>query len=122
MGDQVLVDEKLCREKHDGLIRVIDSELRVITTQIAAMATALELEAKDREGRYLNLNNLRKEVTEDRAMLVRVDVYRADLDKMTTLIDGLRIRISESESRSATWAKAIVIAFAAIQVALHFWK
>ena len=64
---------------------------------------ALNLAVRNMEGRLDVLNELRGEVTQDRAQFVRVEVYRSDKEAMNTRIDTLERLIDRAEGAVNTW-------------------
>ena len=83
---------------------------------------ALSLASKEIERRLEALNELREEVTSDRAQFIKEDIYAArnkELDGWRNSVDKAIVRI---DTKSSTWAVAIVIFVTIIQIALRFWK
>jgi hypothetical protein len=102
--------------KLQSTCRKIEDLEKLINIQFAAHEKALETARSEMERRLAALNELRSEVLTDRNRFLSCDVYnewKSAVDKAITKI----------ETRSATWVTVIGIAFALLQIVIHYkWK
>jgi hypothetical protein len=90
--------------------------------RIAVLESLMVSSAADVERRLVLLNNLRAEVIADRVLFVPKPTFDVKVERYDTSINDLARRITVMETRSIVWTTVIGIAFAAIQLAMHFWK
>ena len=118
-GDQL---DKLCLAKHE-----------VIKEKFASMDKAMELSTKIMDKRLESLNELRKEVTEDRTDFMRKDYYEirhAEMERwiksVDTAVNKIDTRLTILETKLYTTVAAasagVIILGSVIQIAVHFWK
>ena len=104
---------------YDAILREKEKqeELHFKLIQESLSASKTELER-----RLIVLNDLRKEVELDRALLVKQSEYDLKMtyyDKWSRSIDK---KITQIETRIVTWTTAIGVLFALIQIVMHFVK
>lgn len=97
---------ELSNERLKGLQETSDAHWKAHGETHAALNTSIELALKELERRLGELNNLRREVTEDRAVLVRKDTIDAkfesiqkDLNDFKTWKENIITRVPSIESR-----------------------
>lgn len=74
--------------------------------------------------RLQTLNELRKEVTEDRELLVQKTTYEPAHRELEKWKEKTEVRLNTIETRSVTWTAAIGIFFVVLQILigiLEFW-
>lgn len=90
-------------------------EARFVSLEIAQQASE-----KDLERRLGELNQLRKEVIEDRGRLVTRESYDQTVREWGMWRDTVNTRLTTIETRSITWTAAIGIFFVVVQVVMYF--
>jgi hypothetical protein len=116
------IDEKLFKAHLDSIIQSVELKLQNVYTRLASMDREIVAKATDTERRLLTLNELRKEVIEDRGVLVTVDVFHAQIDRLNGMLTNFERRLTIIETRAITWTAAIGVFFVILQIALRFWK
>jgi hypothetical protein len=86
-----------------------------------ATALALSVNKEVIEARLVNLNELRKEVVDDRVKLVGKDIYYAHIDAERKSTDDILKRLTIMETRSVTWSAALVVFFIIVQIVLRIF-
>jgi hypothetical protein len=84
--------------------------------------TALKVAKQELEGRLFNLNDLRKEVVEDRIRLIGKDTYFAHIDAERKSTEDILKRVTILETRSVTWSAAIMLFFIIVEVLMRIFK
>ena len=103
------VTEKLCAARQAR-----------IETRLDMMDRALSVYRSELDRRLLALNDLRKEVTEDRSQLIGKGIYDGKMAENDNRHLLLYNRVTSLETRAATWTIAVGIFFAILQIGLHF--
>ena len=101
--------DKLCHARHDA-----------IAIRLKAMDDALLLKANQLEQRLEALNELRRQVVEDREVFLRKEVYDFKTQYYDRFIESTLQRITVIETRHVVTTAAIASGFVILQVALHF--
>lgn len=86
--------------------------------------TAIQKSEEAVNNRLQLLNELRKEVTDDRALLVPKSTYEPAHRELEKWKEKTEVRLNTIETRSITWTSAIGIFFVIIQVLigiLEYW-
>jgi hypothetical protein len=96
-------------------------ETEKVGVRLTAMDAALVVRAQELERRLEDLNRLRYEVTQDRSMFVRDDVYREKTVGYDIWCRQVDNRLTTIETRAITWTTAIGTVFMILQIVLHLW-
>jgi hypothetical protein len=99
------------REYFEQMLKLRD---QLIDQRFEALAENLILARADHDRRFAELNKLREEVTLDRNLLVRNDIFNP-------FRELVNMRLTATETRAITWTTAIGAAFAALTLALHYF-
>jgi uncharacterized protein YydD (DUF2326 family) len=77
---------------------------------------------QDLSRRLEDMNQFRRQITEERADFLRHEVYDREMGPLQERVKRLEISQGEQSGKAAAYASVIGIVVVAIQVALHFWK
>ena len=99
----------------------------LMNERFRSAAEAVTLAQVENERRLVGLNELRREVTNDRDQLLTRAVFDVTIKEWSMWREGLikdiallQTRLTVIETRSITWTAALGIFFAAVQIVL-FW-
>ena len=102
----------------DYLERIIAGHERELTVRLTAMETALALARDDVARRLADLNQLRKEVIEDRDQFVTKAQFEPMMRERDSWREAVSDRITKIETRGNTWTVAIGLFFVVLQIGL----
>lgn len=127
---EVKVDP-LCELKHETILVKLEASERhnrercdliveKLEERLKGMDTALGLKSDEIGTKLRDLNHVRRESMEERQHMLRKDTYDAKIEVYDIWIAGVNDRLTRIETRSAVWATVIILAFAAVEVFMHF--
>lgn len=96
----------------------LEANDRNMTTRLDGMDIALSLKEKVLDHRLGELNQLRRDVVEDRETFVKKDAYEIKME----MIDKMDSRMTVLETRLVAIFSGLLLIFAAAQFLLHYWK
>ena len=106
--------------------RKIDHERQrieaVFSERIANAEKARELAIREMERRLSDLNHAYEEAERDRRTLLPVAVHEAFYAEYKAWRDEVNKVLAIQAGRTAAFAAAITVAFAVIQILLHYWR
>jgi hypothetical protein len=121
------MDESGRISDRDHLLAIIAANDRRYTERAAAMDEAIERARTEVDRRLEDLNNLRRQVTDDRGQFLRAETYQAQHSNLEAIVADLGDRVSALEGSrggaNQTWSLvgvgfAGVIAIVAVVVAI----
>ena len=101
--------DKLCHARHDS-----------INVKFKAMDEAIDLKAKQLDLRLESLNELRRQVVEDRELFIRKDVYEFKTQYYDKFVQDALSRITIIETRHVVITATLAVGFVVLQLAMHF--
>ncbi len=111
------------KEHFDMLFKERDKQLDL---RFAALSDALTLAADNVKEKLSELNNLRREYTEDRTKdqehYVKSDVYYPKIKEMDLWKEKVDRELTTINTRTVTIAAVMGVVFVIIQIAIAFWK
>ena len=96
----------------------IEANDRNNSTRLAGMDIALEEKEKVLNHRLSELNELRRDVIEDRDTFIKKDTYETKMES----VDKMENRITVLETRLITVGGGIALFVVLLQLILHYWK
>jgi uncharacterized protein YydD (DUF2326 family) len=72
--------------------------------------------------RLEDMNQFRRQITEERSDFMRREVYDREMGPLQDRVKRLEIAAGEAAGKTAAYASIATIIIVAIEVALHFWK
>jgi len=106
----------------EAICMKIEEKERKVEIQLNSMKDALRLAKDDLELRLRHLNDLRKELLEDRSTFTTIQIFNARREQIDAWRASVDQSITKLETRSITWGSAIALALVILNVVLHFWK
>lgn len=104
-----------------GLRRETGLLNEVVNARLLGMDEANRQLKVENERRFVELNALRKEYTDERGQFVSLDFYNAKMDEMQKWKDWATNQITAITTRSAVWTAVLGIFFTIIMIAAQMW-
>ena len=144
-GGQRISDRVYLERIMDERSKLIDAQFALVQQRFAATAEALVHAEKVTDAKYHSLNELRKQVVDDRELLVRDDIYKektkfydtwiAQVNHSLTKLETRPVvlqdspwvvsvdkAITEMRTRSVIYTSMVGVVFLIINMFLHFVK
>ncbi len=98
--------------------KIIAGHERELAVRLSAMEAALALARDDVARRLADLNQLRREVIEDRDQFVPKNQFEPMMRERDSWRDGISDRVTKIETKGNTWTVAIGVFFVIVQIAM----
>jgi hypothetical protein len=109
-------------ERINGLCKKVDEREKQFNLQIDSLRDSIVMAKVELDKRLNNLNELRKEVMEDRSTLVPMTTFNLRREQLDVWKSAVDQAITKLETRSITWGAAIALAVIILNTLMHYWK
>ena len=93
------VYEKVCSERHNALAKIAELCVDKLTLRIDGIERLMTERKEENERRLEALNQLRSEVTTDRSVYMRKDVYEKKIDSYDMWVSDVNRELTEIRTR-----------------------